>query len=436
MPGKQRHVTFEGQTFSLSEWARRKKIPLETLHARLNKLGWSVDRALSEPVKVKFSRRQRARPVVVPPMKRHGASGRARVWYRGEYHYLGAWGSEEAAARYRDFADALLAGQEPGVGGGSVAELCLRFLADAETRRSRAEVSEWRTVCQALNEVAGTVDVEAFTPGCLQRVRGWFLDFRGERGRPWTRQRVNAMVQRARRLFSWGVGMGLVPLAVWQALAHVPALGKRETPGHPEQGRQRGVSRERVWATLGTMESGLGAMVKLHWLIGCRASEIVVMRACDLDREADVSGACWLWRPCRFKTQHLETPGAGSEYWLGPEAVGVAKQLLSSENSCSDDWLFPGPSGHARTGRLLGRWTKGTYCAHVRAACLAAGVEVWTPRQVRKGRASEIELQQQAAGRDGLRAAQAVCGHADPQTTRRHYAEGRALALVVAGEMG
>lgn len=45
-----RMITFQGETLCLSDWSSRLKINRRTLHDRLNR-GWSVVRALTEPVK-------------------------------------------------------------------------------------------------------------------------------------------------------------------------------------------------------------------------------------------------------------------------------------------------------------------------------------------------------------------------------------------------
>lgn len=44
--------TFQGETHTVSEWAQMKKMSASTLRARL-RTGWSVERALTEPVKKK-----------------------------------------------------------------------------------------------------------------------------------------------------------------------------------------------------------------------------------------------------------------------------------------------------------------------------------------------------------------------------------------------
>jgi len=43
-------ATWNGETLTLTEWSQRTGIPMKTLHHRLRVAGWSVERALSEPV--------------------------------------------------------------------------------------------------------------------------------------------------------------------------------------------------------------------------------------------------------------------------------------------------------------------------------------------------------------------------------------------------
>ena len=47
-----RLITFNGKTQSIKEWEQEMDFPRQTLDNRLNKLGWSIERALTTPVKV------------------------------------------------------------------------------------------------------------------------------------------------------------------------------------------------------------------------------------------------------------------------------------------------------------------------------------------------------------------------------------------------
>ena len=75
-----RPITFRGKTLTLTEWSRRTGIPFTTLWARIERDGWSVERALTTPVRARHGLRhtaeycawklmnQRCRPTAV---KRH-----------------------------------------------------------------------------------------------------------------------------------------------------------------------------------------------------------------------------------------------------------------------------------------------------------------------------------------------------------------------------
>jgi hypothetical protein len=41
---------FRGELKTLREWAQETGINLDTLRARLNKLGWSIEKTLTEPI--------------------------------------------------------------------------------------------------------------------------------------------------------------------------------------------------------------------------------------------------------------------------------------------------------------------------------------------------------------------------------------------------
>ncbi len=46
-----RYLTFNGKTKTMMEWSECIDIPYSTIRSRLNKLGWTTDRALSTPVR-------------------------------------------------------------------------------------------------------------------------------------------------------------------------------------------------------------------------------------------------------------------------------------------------------------------------------------------------------------------------------------------------
>lgn len=49
-------ITYGGQTKTMVEWAEEKNMSLQTLSSRLGKLGWSIKKALTEPIKLRRKR--------------------------------------------------------------------------------------------------------------------------------------------------------------------------------------------------------------------------------------------------------------------------------------------------------------------------------------------------------------------------------------------
>lgn len=45
------YITYDGQTFTMSEWARRIGVPREVLKDRICRYGWECERALTTPVR-------------------------------------------------------------------------------------------------------------------------------------------------------------------------------------------------------------------------------------------------------------------------------------------------------------------------------------------------------------------------------------------------
>lgn len=50
------NITFRNETHCLTEWAEILNISSETLFARINRLKWNIDKALSEPVNIRYRR--------------------------------------------------------------------------------------------------------------------------------------------------------------------------------------------------------------------------------------------------------------------------------------------------------------------------------------------------------------------------------------------
>lgn len=429
MPGKKRLLTHGGETLSISDWAKRTGLSTTTITSRLDKLGWSVDRALTEPKKGRPLASPKARKVRVPKLRRHKSSGQAFVWWKKKFHYLGKYGSAAASARYAEFVrqhcqPELVEGVE------SVGDLVAAFWQWARSEYTKGgkptgEVYNFRSVIADLADGYGDLPADAFGPQQLQAVRRKFIA-RKHNGRPWSRRHVNEQINRVRRIFAWGVGEGVVKPEAIAALREVRPLKKGKSAA-PESDRRgaKPVDWETVEKTLPHMPAGLAAMVQAHYLIGCRAGEIVLMREVDVNRKA--SDTCWLWTPESRKLEHLESEGMEAKHWIGPRAQAILGPMFDRKRKT--EYVFT-PAYRRRRPDALRRWTRDSYYRAVKAACAAAGVASWTPKQLRKARATDIEAV------EGLDAASAVLAHTDVNTTARHYAARSNLARDVQARLG
>jgi integrase len=245
------------------------------------------------------------------------------------------------------------------------------------------------------------------------------------------RNTVNARVNRARRLFKWGVGVELVPPSVYQALQAVPGLlrGRSEAP---EAKPIQPVPEEHVDQTLPFLPSPVRAMVELQRLTGCRQGEAMGMRAIDLT----MSGPVWISRPASHKNRHR---GLERVIFLGPKGQTVVKPFLTTDLRA---YLFS-PRAYveamhrrrtaqrktmrtpselrrlrkAKPGRGPGeRYKRMSYRVAIVRACRKAGVPAWSPLQLRHTAATAIRAKY------GVEAAKVILGHTRVETAQI-YAE-------------
>ena len=223
------------------------------------------------------------------------------------------------------------------------------------------------------------------------------------------RTTINARFNRIRRAFHWAASLELIPISVPQGLATVPGLQKGRTPA-PEPEGVAPVPIEDVEATLPHLPSPVAAMVRVQLACGCRAGEVVKMRA----RDITMDGPVWEYRPAAHKTAWR---GHDRVILLGPRAQGVIRRLLLLKSD-AEAYLFdpcepvreryerqntkgspprhvrakPGPSrgGKAARPRPGRPYLVRSYQHAVARACLRAGVAPWSPLQLRHTAATTI----------------------------------------------
>ncbi|MBI1900938.1 MAG: site-specific integrase [Planctomycetia bacterium] len=411
------------------------------------------------------------------PRKPH-KSGHARIKLDGRNHWFGPHGSAESIEKYEALKLEWLARQDGTGAKLTVDELCLLYMAHAESYYVKPDgtpTNEAATIRGALRfaiRLFGTTRVREFGPKRLRDVQQAMIKAGLVRGT------INRHIDRIRRMFRWGVAQECVPVAIHQALATVSGLRRgRSEAGESEPVRP--VSDALVEETLEHVTAVVKAMVHFQRLTGCRPGEVCIVRPRDVERSGDV----WWYTPESHKTQHH---GRERRIAVGPKAQAIlAPYLLRAADtycfSAAESAKQAREARHAkrktplnqgnRPGKVhtpnpkrppRARFTVASYRRAIRSACAdAAGLirpnrpkdtndanamkeyhqtlkeynaalrlVSWHPHQLRHTAATEIRR------RFGLEAAQVTLGHTEASVTQIYAERDMSLAARVMGEVG
>jgi integrase len=259
-----------------------------------------------------------------PKYRRHRASGHAVVTLNGRDHYLGPWGSPESKAAYDRLISEWLASHrdrppdrpEPDL---TVTELVASYYRFARCHYRKngqptGTMHNVRAALRYLRRTYGDTPAARFGPLALKTVRDQMIQA------GLSRTYINASVGRIKRVFKWAASEELVPVTVYQSLATVTGLQKGRTEAR-EPDPVEPVPDEVVDATLPHLSSVVADMVRFHRLVGCRPSEVCLIRPRDVDR----SGEVWVYRPESYKTEHH---GGERRIFIGPKAQDVLRPYL------------------------------------------------------------------------------------------------------------
>jgi integrase len=342
-----------------------------------------------------------------PGYLHHKPTGQARVSINGKDHYVGPYGSSESRERYEDLIAEWFARQGDVVAYTlKVDELCLMFMdfADGYYRRedstSTGTVGNIRSALKYPVQLYGTTRVRDFGPRKLKAVRQAMIDD----GR--CRTNINRLIHWVRRVFRWGVENEHVPPDVYAALAAVSSLkaGRSEAV---ESEAVRPVDEATVNATLPHLPRIVAAMVELQFLTGARPGEITSMRPIDITFGTD---GAWTYWPATHKTQHR---GKERRIFLGPKSQAILRPFLDGEPEAyyfspleaeaernakrrknRKSPMTPSQAARSATagyGRVVGkRYLKDSYGRAISRACKAAGIQKWSPNQLRHSQATII----------------------------------------------
>jgi integrase len=252
-----------------------------------------------------------------PEYVQHKASGRARVFYDGKYHYLpGKYGSPESREAYYGILKRLKNGLTTITAPASaeeapretiapkmltIPELIERYWEHCENYYrgpGRVPTGETANIKCALRPL-----LELFDPGMLamefktthlETVRDHMIEC------GWSRKYINKAIGKIKRLFKWAVGKQYVTAEVFGALAVVEGLEPYRTEAR-ETEEVEGVPDDVIEATVRELAPDTADMVRVARLCACRPGELVNINAEEIDRR---DPDCWWYRPKRHKNAH------------------------------------------------------------------------------------------------------------------------------------
>lgn len=398
MPHPPRVLTHNGRTLTLNEWAKIVRLPANTIRSRIDKQGWDVARAMSEPLDHRFSQRRKKLPLSVPrpvpAMKEHRTRHLAyATWHadgRQVYRYFGEWGSSAAAQAYQQFAAEWVAGclsrPENPAGAVYVADLVAAFVTWAggyylKDGKPTSHVHRFKSALAELVTLYGEVPVSAFTPDKLRAYAAHII------GKGFSLRTVNEYQWRVVFAFDWGVTRagGMVPAGIVHAMERV----EKQQPGRsaaPDRAPVRAALLADVEAALPYLHSRpaaravLEAAVRLQLASGMRPGELCALKVGQIDQ----SGAVWRYEPREVqKNRHR---GQRRVMWFGPKSQAVLTPLLAGLGPT--DFVF---AYSRRKGGERKPVTVNLYRLRVADACERAGVGHWHPHQLRHNRATELQ---------------------------------------------
>lgn len=241
------------------------------------------------------------------------------------------------------------------------------------------------------------------------------------------RSTINRYMQLlSRRMMPWALDRGFIRAATKVELSQVQPL-KRGRCSAREGHVVREANDAVVEATCRELSPHVADMVRVHRLTGMRPGELCAMRREDIDR----SRTPWIYRPARHKNDWRGEWGQPRAVCIGPRARAILERHwgeatlghLFSPAVSAAEWIAAARAARtspfypcrdenysrAKKGDVMRRpgdvWDPTAYNRAVSRAIERAGVERWSPNQLRHSFATEVRR------KFGLEACRAVLGH-------------------------
>lgn len=331
----------------------------------------------------------------------------------------------------------------------TVGELAAAYLDHAQHwyRKHGAQTEgygETRRVIQFLLEDEATFDLPAgeFGPRRLHEFMVRLASRRRDDGRSeLARSTINQYVSRLRMMFRWGAGLELIPadqLPGMDAVRGIPK-GRSPAPGVAPCREREQVTPptiKQILACVRQCEPAIAAMLLVQARTAMRPMEI---RGIALDRLFPTASADVLVYHAPLKLEHLE--GSSRRVLIGPKAMRMLAPWIDSAQRDGRCILFSPAANEAARNRARSagrecykgnayrpeerragsrrrppgdRYTKDSYRRAITRACERAGVEPFSPGQLRHLGSSRI------ANATDIHLAKSMLGHTDIRTTQRY----------------
>ena len=364
----------------------------------------------------------------VPIMRRLASRNLARVWMHGRWVYLGPWGSEQAQQRYdEEIARFLARGRKPlrartPLTVGQLIESFGAFVQATRVKRGAAtsSASKVRSTLR-LAKLGGlaNIDTDALKP---EDVHAWRCRLAADEDQRWSRETINTHVHVVRRVYQWAAERGMIDPRQVAALSVLRGLRRnaRPDPGVPvpREGTKgvRDVDDDRIARTLPHLPPAVAAMVRVQRLTAMRPGEVVALRAQDLHPVRPRPGADPDDRLAAYivddEVNKLSHIGRRRVVLIGPTALAIVREWRDH----GDTYVFsPRRSlelqGDPNPGRAGECYRVAAYGRSIRRGCDAAGVEGWSPNQLRHSGCSSF------ADVADLHVANNILGHSSIKTT-------------------
>ena len=360
---------------------------------------------------------------------------------------LGAFNSPESRIEYRRICELLIGngGFYPVRGGTlTVAEVLVRYKRHAEEFYGEgSHLTHVKRTLRTVRELFADIPVSDFGPKALKDCQArWVSD-------GFVRKSINKMTGTVKKVWKWFHSEELIPVEYWQSLLSVEGLKKGRTAAK-DKAPVRPAALADVKAVLPHLPRIPAAVVWLQVLTGARCGELLGMRPEHVDR----AGETWTFNPPAHKGTWQ---GKTRSIQFGPEAQRLLAPFMlragdgfvfsparSEEDRNADrsaERATPRWKSHLRRNVMKRavdrerppgeRYKTSVLRRSIRRACTAAGVERFTPHQLRHLAAHIVREE------FGIEYCRAVLGHTVASMTEHYSREvDRKLATEVALKLG